>query len=712
MARRAAGASTPTGSHPDAPVDAPTPALGVVEAFYASLVESLPQPIFRKDLQGRFTFANHRFCELHGLTIEEMVGKTSFDLYPPELAEVYSADDRRVIEYGETVDAVVEHRIGGGPTRFEHVIKSPVRDANGVVVGVQCMFWDVTASARADLALRESEERFALFMDASPAVAFVKDENGRYVYVNRAFERSVGMRLAELEGVTDFELYPAEVAESLRANDQLVLLSGAPLEAIEAVPIADGRTRDWSVHKFAFTGASGERYLGGMALDVTERKRAEEALAHLAMHDPLTELPNRALLRDRLQQAILVAQRERKPLALMLMDLDHFKEVNDSLGHGAGDLLLQQVARRVRNALRASDTVARLGGDEFAALLPGVEVVVAGLTAAKLLQALQAPFTLEGHEIEVGASVGIAIFPEHGEDAETLMRRADVAMYAAKRSGGGLHAYTSELDVHSPTRLSMTSDLRKAIELDQLVLHFQPLVDLKSRRVVSVEALVRWEHSERGTVPPAQFIPLAEQTGLMKTLDLWVLNAALRQCRQWQNQGMELPVAVNLSMRNLHDPGLPDAVANLLDTWDLAPYFLGLEITESALMADPARAMDNLARLRALSIHIAIDDFGTGYSSLAYLKWLLVDVLKLDRSFIFNVADDRRDRAIVRAAVDLGHELGLMVVGEGIEDERTWNELAGLGCDMAQGYYLTKPLPPDELLDWAREWAASSSARR
>jgi diguanylate cyclase (GGDEF)-like protein len=436
------------------------------------------------------------------------------------------------------------------------------------------------------------------------------------------------------------------------------------------------------------------------------RKTAQ--LQHQALHDLLTDLPNRTLLGDRLQQALLTARHADAPLALLVLDLDRFKEINDTLGHHYGDLLLQQVGPRLASAVRTMDTVARMGGDEFAIVLPGVGAEGATAVAARLAQALERPFVLEGHNFDIGVSIGIALYPEHGEEADVLLRRADVAMYVAKRAGIAQAIYAAEQDPNSADRLALISELRRAIEHDELALYVQPKLDLRSGRVSGVEALVRWVHPRRGLVAPDQFIPLAEQTGLIRSLSRWVLDAALRQCRDWQSAGLRIPVAVNLSMRDLHDLALPDIVAELLATRGVAPDRLRLEITESSLMVDPARAMLIVGRLHAMGVRISIDDFGTGYSSLAYLKQLAVDELKIDRSFVRQLATDGSDAAIVRSTIALAHDLGLTVVAEGVEDRATWDLLAAYGCDSTQGYLVSRPLPASEFADWlsSAPWGA------
>jgi diguanylate cyclase (GGDEF)-like protein len=417
------------------------------------------------------------------------------------------------------------------------------------------------------------------------------------------------------------------------------------------------------------------------------------ALEHQALHDLLTGLPNRRLLHDRLAQAIGAAQDQDASVALLVIDLDRFKEVNDTFGHQYGDILLRQIGPRLNDRLEPRDLVARLGGDEFAVLLPNADAERAERVARMLIVALDRSFPVGDSSVDIGGSIGIALSPEHGTDADTLLRRADVAMYVAKRSGAGCAIYSSSHDQHSPDRLAMVGQLRRAVDADELVLLYQPKVSLETGQCVGVEALIRWQHPQRGTITPDQFIPLAEQTGLIKALSQWVLSTAMRQAREWLTLGIAVPIAVNLSMRDLHDPDLPETVASILQRWHVPPSLLVVEITENGLMADPTRALHTITTLRLMGIRIAIDDFGTGYSSLAYLKRLPVDELKIDRSFVRELATDEDDLAIVRSTIGLGHDLGLTIVAEGIEDRRTWDRLQRLGCDVAQGYFIGRPMP-------------------
>ena len=418
-----------------------------------------------------------------------------------------------------------------------------------------------------------------------------------------------------------------------------------------------------------------------------------------AVTDELTGLGNRRLLYDRLQAA-LGSRRDGESLALLLVDLDRFKEVNDALGHHVGDELLQQLGPRLAGSLRGGDVLARLGGDEFAVLLRATDAAGATAAARRILASLQQPFDLRDLSVHIDASVGIALCPDHAGDADTLLRRADVAMYQAKSHSTGCEVYAAERDHSSRDRLQVVAELSAAIEAGQLVLHYQPLCDLQSGAVVGVEALVRWAHPERGLLSPDAFLPVAEQTALMRPLTRLVLAMALRQCREWRDAGAELRVSVNVSVTNLLDGLFPSDVEQMLTEHGLPPEALRLEITENTLLADPVRAQEVVRRLHELGVGVAVDDYGTGYSSLAYLRQLEVDELKLDRSFASRVVDSAKDAAIVRSTVELANALDLVTVAEGVESEALWDELARLGCTLAQGFYLSRPLPADELTTW------------
>ena len=439
----------------------------------------------------------------------------------------------------------------------------------------------------------------------------------------------------------------------------------------------------------------------------------ERRITELAYRDELTGLPNRALFSDRLQQAIATSRRMKSPLSVLVLDLDRFADVNDTLGHAIGDLLLRQVAERLtRTMRRETDTVARLGGDEFALLLPTADLDAAQRIVQEIVRALEEPMTLDGHVVDVHASIGIANFPEHGDDLESLLRRADVAMYSAKRNNTGHAVYDIEHDRHSAARLSLMGELRRAVEHDQLVLLYQPKVGLSKASTQCVEALLRWQHPTRGFVPPDQFIPFSEQTGYIRTITMWVLEHAVAQSARWQREGLPIEVSINLSARDLPNPELPGRLAEMLGRHGARAESLWLEITESAILEDTRHAVDNLDRLAALGCKLSIDDYGTGYSSLSYLKRLPVDELKIDRSFVTGMMTSRDDRIIVQSTIDLAHNMGLTVTAEGVEDQATLDRLRAMGCDMAQGFLMSRPIAAGAVLGWMRDspWATPPQA--
>ena len=414
-----------------------------------------------------------------------------------------------------------------------------------------------------------------------------------------------------------------------------------------------------------------------------ERTLAEERLAHLAHHDSLTDLPNRALLQDRLQQAIACAQRDATLVSFLLMDLDGFKEINDALGHHAGDRVLQQVATRLRGVVRDADTVARLGGDEFAMILPFTDTEGAEQAARKVIAGLERPFSVDGRSLPVHASIGIALYPEHGLNAETLLQKADVAMYVAKGDQSGCAIYATDRDRHTDRRLSIIADLRAGLDAGQFFVEYQPILNLATHAVQGVEALVRWDHPQQGRLPPSDFIDLAEQTGLVNPLTTFVLGRALDE---WSPAVIadSLTIAVNISPRNLHDPDLPDRILEAVQSRGVPPSRLVLEITENLIMSDPPKSTACLTRLHEMGVPLVIDDFGTGYSSLTYLRRLPVSGLKIDRSFVFGL-ERGEDEVIVRSTIDLAHNLGLTVIAEGVETAAVNTRLLALGCDAVQG---------------------------
>jgi len=494
------------------------------------------------------------------------------------------------------------------------------------------------------------------------------------------------------EHVGSFELYVpwAPIAADIRANSNRLYLV-----------LAAGLLLLWAV-LFRIIVQTSAR----MRRDREELARRADENRRLAMHDHLTGLPNRLLFQDRATQAIAAAVRDGTGVGVMILDLHRFKEVNDTLGHDRGDELLQQLGSRLQGALRAADTVARLGGDEFGILIAGLSSEPeAQEVARKLTGALDASFELAELEIALGGSIGIARYPEDGAEPETLLRHAEVAMYVAKAARDPFQLYAAEQDTYSTDRLALVAALRRAIDEGELSLAFQPKVDLERSAVVGMEALARWEHPTRGPVFPDTFIPIAEHSGLIRRLTSYVLRVAIQQLAEWRATGLDLPVSVNLSVRDLLDPSIVTRIQELLAASDVPADRLFLEITESSMMDQPERALATLGALADIGVGLSIDDFGTGYSSLAYLQRLPVRELKIDRSFVMHIMTSRGDAEIVRSTIDLGHNLGLSIVAEGVEDEAAMAFLIEVGCDVAQGYYIAKPMRAADVPSWVRACA-------
>jgi diguanylate cyclase (GGDEF)-like protein len=602
--------------------------------------------------------------------------------------------------------------------------------------------------------VRHSEARYRALVDQSADIVIVIDRHGRPEYLSPAAERlfrrdrghtgndparndPTGNDLAAADRTgnhplgsepTGSELTSRDLAEAIHPDDREMLAASlatadpAGKAALVEVRVATG-TRDpgWRHFEVSMRDLCAHPAVRGIVLtghDVTDRRALQREAEHRALHDNLTGLPNRALLQDRLSQSLRTAHRQGTTAGLLLIDLDRFKEINDTLGHHYGDQLLAQVGPRLAGELRKMDTVARLGGDEFAVLLPSVRDLPGATEVAQKLQAaLSRPFQVEGVRLDVEASIGVVISGAHGDDASTLIQRADIAMYVAKQRNLGVSSYDREVDSNTPERLALLGDLRRALHNDELFLHYQPKVDLRTGRLCGAEALLRWQHPERGLIPPDAFIPLAENTGLIGPLTNHVLDLALARIGAWAEQGRPLPVAVNLSARNLLDDTLDRTVRELLTKHGVGADLLKLEVTESAIMTDPVRATGVLQRLAALGISISIDDFGAGYTSIRQLKDLPICELKIDRSFVTDVATDPSNAVIVRSVIDLGHNLGLSIVAEGVETQQGLDCLGSYGCDIVQGYIVSRPLPVETFETWRDTWpglppaATAESAR-
>ncbi len=502
-----------------------------------------------------------------------------------------------------------------------------------------------------------------------------------------------------------FDRIHADDREKVGAAWQLAV-DGEPAE-VQARVNLQGALERWCCLRFrpARSGRRRVQRIDAQLEDITETHNALNVLEHQATTDELTGLANRALWYDRVNQALSSSRREDgREVVLMLLDLDHFKMINDELGHLVGDEVLRQVAERLRTALRDSDTLARLGGDEFAILMPAVPSGerAGERVAAKVLSCFEHPFQCGERELFLNASIGIAVYPEHGMDVNALLGHADIAMYQAKRSDGHYCFYAAEGQTEDARQLRISGQLRHALERNEFELHYQPKVGMQNQDVYGVEALLRWQHPQQGLVEPAQFLPIAEQIGLMAPITSWVLVTALRQCKTWRDNGIHMPVSVNVSARSFLNPRLIERIQWALEQAGVDGDCLEIEITEDTLMGDLGRGAEVLAQLNALGVGVAVDDFGTGYSSLSYLKRLPINTLKIDKSFLADMTPGGNDAMIVRSIIDLGHNLGFQVVAEGVEDIEAWDMLTQLGCDAVQGYHVSRPLPNAMFTDWLR----------
>jgi diguanylate cyclase (GGDEF)-like protein/PAS domain S-box-containing protein len=656
----------------------------------AQILDQINESVIVMDLAGYITRWNKGAERMFGYTADEAVGRNILFLYADEEAEDDAFQDVFLERGGREME--VRRRRKSGDIFWASLQLSLVRDADGQPKGLIGYLSDITERVKTEEVLR----LHARIFENSEEGIVITDASERIVSVNSAFCKITGYPGAEAIGNTprmfrsgrQDEAFYREMWRQIESTgnwrgeiwDRRKNGQDLPLWAsISAVRNPQGVV----THYFAILS------------DITDRKRSEERIHYLAYYDALTGLPNRSLLYKLVDQALVSAQRNRQHGALLFVDLNRFKPINDTLGHGVGDVLLQQIGARLRAALRQEDVVARLGGDEFVvALLDIARRDHAAVVAQKLLAAFAAPFVVDGHELRLGASIGISVYPEDGEDTDTLLRQADIAMYRAKQGEqDGYVFYNHEMNQQALDRLALEHDLRRALERDELLVHYQPKVDIASGRIVGAEALVRWRHPERGMVSPGEFIPVAEETGTIVQVGAWVLNSACAQASAWQRGGMRpLKVAVNVSAREFA-PDLSEKVRKALQLHHLQAEHLELEITESMLTHSTEGVIAMMEELTGLGVSLSLDDFGTGFSSLSYLKRFPIDTLKIDRSFVTGIPTDGNDCAIAGAIVSMAKQLKHRVIAEGVETADQLAFLRGIGCDEIQGYLYAPPLP-------------------
>jgi diguanylate cyclase (GGDEF)-like protein/PAS domain S-box-containing protein len=669
----------------------------------AATVATSSDAIIAADLNGTIMNWNAGASRMYGYAAEDMIGRSLSIIVPEDRSdELRAALDR--VNRGEQIEQLetVRRRRDGSLVEVS-ISLAPLTDAHGTVIATTGIARDMGSAKQAALALRASEERYRRIVETAFEGVWIIDSNNRTTFVNR--------RMADMLGYAPEEMLGKPVLTFMDPDAQAAFVANRDRrqQAHQAEHEFRFKRKDgselWVLLEASPDQDAAGNYLGSLAMvtDVTERRRAQKAFEHQALHDALTGLPNRLLLTERLAQALASALADQRQVAVLVLDMDHLKEVNETFGLQAGDRLLEQVGPRLQSEIRAEDMVARLGGDEFAVLLRDTDATAAATVAAQLLDALERPFEVEGQPLDAAPSIGIAIFPNDGDDPDTLLRRADSALFVAKKARGSVVRYVPEHE-QGASRLTLMAELQEALHQGQLFLEFQPLVRLRDRSLAGVEALVRWRHPQRGLVPPLEFVPFAEKTRLIQPLTRWVLVSALRQCVAWHRGGHPIRVSVNISMRDLVDPGFPQLIARLLRDAEAQPSWLLLEITEGVIMAEPERAINTLSQLRKLGVRLAVDDFGTGYSSLAYLHRLPIHEIKIDKSFVAAMAGAANRANIVRASIELGHNLGLESVAEGVEGARTWDLLVALACDLAQGYFISRPMLADEVLPWLSQW--------
>ncbi|MDD5330682.1 MAG: EAL domain-containing protein [Sulfuricella sp.] len=546
-------------------------------------------------------------------------------------------------------------------------------------------------------ALQQEKQVSDDIIDSLPGVFYMFNEHERLLRWNYRFPEVTGYTDAELSRMHSADFFEGDDKASIAATVQQVFAAGE--SSAEAGLLTKGGRKIPYYFSGRRTTIAGKHYLVGLGVDITERKAAEMQINFLAHHDPLTELPNRLLIRDRFKQARAYADRGGTRVALLFLDLDHFKTINDSLGHTTGDALLKAVASRLRECVRDTDTISRQGGDEFLIVLADVsDTSSITSVAAKILERLAEPFEFDERDLSTSVSVGAAVYPDDGEDFDTLLKKADTAMYQAKEAGrNACRFFDRQMNLDADERYSLRNSLRLALERGEFALHYQPQIDLAGGAVIGAEALIRWNHPELGLIAPGRFIPLAEDSGLIVPIGEWVLREACRQAVAWQKAGLpELVVAANLSAVQFKRGKLEHTVMAALSESGLDPAFLELELTESILIKDTENVLQTVRHLKSLGVKLSIDDFGTGYSSLAYLKRFAVDKVKVDQSFIRDLATDPNDAAIVRAIIQMARSLGLRTIAEGVEEAQVLDYLRIYHCDESQGYHIGRPMPADE----------------
>ncbi|MBI3903324.1 MAG: EAL domain-containing protein [Nitrosomonadales bacterium] len=666
------------------------------EASLRAMMDNSPYRVWLKDTAGRFLAVNGQFAKACGMaTPEELIGKTNRDILSEEQAEKYSAEELVVMtlhkqKYSE--EYVLDH----GKARWFGTFRTPIIEGAGKIIGTTGFSRDITERKDAEAQLRLTAKIFESSHDAIT----ITDIEGTIISINPAFSRITGYSAEEVVGRNPRILNSGKQGKEFYVEMWRCILQNGYWSGEVWNRGKDGGAYAGRLTISALRDETDKvtHYIG-VTSDITEYKTAQERIRNLAYFDQLTDLPNRSLLRDRVNQLILASQRDKRGFAVVFIDLDNFKNVNDSLGHYAGDQLLQMVAIRLRDSVREMDTVSRLGGDEFVVVLPEVSIEDAHQVARKIIGQVASSYLIKERYMTVTASLGISMYPADAQDLDSLLKHADTALYRAKGKGKNDYVFfTEEMNAAAYERMRLENDLRRALLNEELLLYYQPQIDLASGKMIGMEALLRWPHRELGMIPPDRFIPIAEESGLIIELGEWVMHEACRQNRQWQLAGLPaIPVSVNVSAQQLKNNSLFDTVERVLRHTRLDARYLELELTEHAVMDEVQASIEMMKKVCAIGVKFSIDDFGTGYSSFSHLKYLPLNMVKIDQSFVRDMPSKSDDREIASAIIQLAHSLRLKVVAEGVETSAQMEILLEQGCDSAQGYFFSKPLPTQEL---------------
>ncbi len=669
--------------------------------FTKELLEVLPNQIFYKGLDDKYLGFNRSWEEFMGRRREDWIGKTPYDLLTPDLAALAVMEDREVLQSGKSIasEVILQDGAGGERQMVKHI--SSFTSPDGKPLGLIGVLTDITDFKQVKRALEASEGRFQVLTESAMDIVTVLDADGVITYQSPSVRHLLGVDPQQMVGRSQYDFVHEDDVALMRVRFAELVNNGFVDKPFEfRVQAHDGSWRVLESMGKSCLDVPAVRGIVVNTRDVTERRAIEARVVHLAYHDALTGLPNRSLMQDRISGAISRSERSTKKFAVMFIDIDNFKNINDSLGHDAGDDLLRRVAHRLSESVRSHDTIARQGGDEFIVLLDELEGHQgATRVAQKILQSLRSTFKVNGADQHVSGSIGIAVFPDDGTDASTLLKNADTAMFHSKSLGKNtFQFFTPQMTVAVKRRAALESSLRVAVKNNNFSLVYQPQIDLNTGAIVAYEALVRWVSEQGGVMMPGEFIPLAEETGLINELGRWVLEESCRQNKAWHDMGLpKRRIAVNLSARQLSDKNFIEMLNATLERTGLAPEFLELEITESQVMRQGEASIAMLNEIAAMGIHLAVDDFGTGYSSLSYLKRLPISKLKIDQSFVRDITVDPNDAAIVVAIINMAKSLDLDVIAEGIETAGQLSLLRAKGCSVGQGYYFSVPLSAKEL---------------